>query len=49
MTQPGVEVLPRSDDLAGRERKLLETKYKIFREAVEVQLKWRKMVAEALA
>lgn len=49
MTQPGVEILPRSDDLAGRERKLLETKYKIFREAVEVQLKWRKMVAEAVA
>ncbi|RSH92181.1 hypothetical protein EHS25_008596 [Saitozyma podzolica] len=49
MTQPGVEVLPRSDDLAGRERKLLEAKYKIFREAVEVQLKWRKMVAEAVA
>jgi ribulose kinase len=49
MTQPGVEVLPRNDGLGVRERRLLDVKYRIFREAVEVQLKWRRMVAEAVA
>ncbi|WVQ98038.1 hypothetical protein IAU59_005160 [Kwoniella sp. CBS 9459] len=46
MTHPGKRVDPRSDDLGEREVKLLDVKYKIFREAVEVQRKWRKMVAE---
>lgn len=49
MTQPGVQVLPRSDKFAEKERKLLDVKYRIFRESVEVQRKWRAMVAEAVA
>lgn len=46
MTQPAVAVLPRSGEAGGKERALLEVKYKIFREGVEVQRKWRAMVAE---
>ncbi|WVW78444.1 hypothetical protein I302_100398 [Kwoniella bestiolae CBS 10118] len=45
MTHPGVTVSPRSDELGERERKLLDVKYRIFREAVEVQRKWREMIA----
>ncbi|WVR09762.1 hypothetical protein IAU60_006838 [Kwoniella sp. DSM 27419] len=48
MTRPGKRVDPRSDELAEKEVKLLDVKYKIFREAVDVQRKWRKMVAEAV-
>lgn len=48
MTQPGVEVLPRDGLLGDREKKLLDVKYKIFRESIEVQNKWRRMVAEAV-
>jgi hypothetical protein len=48
MTQPGVRIEPRTGQLGDRERKLLDVKYKIFREAIEVQRKWRGMVAEAV-
>ncbi|WWC59468.1 uncharacterized protein I303_102024 [Kwoniella dejecticola CBS 10117] len=47
MTFPGKRVDPRNDEFGERERKLLDVKYKIFREAVEVQKRWRGMVAEA--
>jgi ribulose kinase len=46
MTQPGTKVDPRSGAEGERERKLLDVKYKIFREAVEVQRRWRGMIAE---
>jgi ribulose kinase len=46
MTQPGHAVLPRSGEEGKREKKLLDVKYKIFREAVEVQKRWRGMIAE---
>jgi hypothetical protein len=48
MTQPGVRVEPRSGRLGDRERKLLDAKYEIFRESIEVQKKWRARVAEAV-
>ena len=49
MTQPGSRVTPRSGEEGVREKKLLDVKYKIFREAVEVQRRWRGMIAEAEA
>ncbi|KAK8847399.1 hypothetical protein IAR55_005257 [Kwoniella newhampshirensis] len=48
MTHPGKRVDPRSDAEAKREVKLLDVKYKIFRESVEVQRRWRSMVADAI-
>ena len=49
MTQPGSRVTPRSGEEGVREKKLLDVKYKIFREAVEVQRRWRGMIAEVEA
>ena len=49
MTQPGSRVTPRAGDEGKREKKLLDVKYKIFREAVEVQRRWRGMIAEVEA
>jgi ribulose kinase len=46
MTQPGKRVEPRAGGEGQREKKLLDVKYKIFREAVDVQRRWRAMVAE---
>lgn len=46
MTQPGHRVTPRGGDEGKREKRLLDVKYKIFREAVEVQKRWRGMIAE---
>lgn len=46
MTQPGHRVTPREGEEGKREKKLLDVKYKIFREAVEVQKRWRGMIAE---
>lgn len=46
MTQPAVAVLPRQGQDGDRERRLLEVKYKIFRESVEIQKKWREMIKE---
>ena len=48
MTQPGVRVEPRGGRLGERERKLLDVKYKVFRESIEIQKRWRGMVAEAV-
>jgi hypothetical protein len=48
MTQQGEKVMPRDGADGEKEKKLLDVKYKIFREAVEVQKKWRGMVAEAV-
>lgn len=49
MTQHGSRVTPRSEEEGVREKKLLDVKYKIFREAVEVQRRWRGMIAEVEA
>lgn len=44
MTQPGKRIDPAASD---REKKLLQAKYEIFREAIEIQRRWRKTMAEA--
>ena len=46
MTQPGHRVEPRQGEEGKREKRLLDVKYKIFREAVDVQKRWRAMIAE---
>lgn len=46
MTQPGARINPAA---SAREKKLLEAKYKIFREAIDIQRRWRKTMAEAAA
>lgn len=48
MTQPGVRVEPRTGKLGERERKLLDAKYEIFRDSIEVQRRWRSKIAEAV-
>ena len=48
MTQPGVRIEPRSGRLGDKEKKLLDVKYKIFRESIEIQQRWRGMVAEVV-
>lgn len=49
MTQPAVAVLPRSGEEGEKERKLLQVKYEIFREAIEVQKRWRGMIERVVA
>lgn len=44
MTQPGRRIEPAASE---REKKLLNAKYEIFREAIEIQRRWRKTMAEA--
>ncbi|KAF8319228.1 Pentulose kinase [Cantharellus anzutake] len=44
MTQPGIQIVPGGTD---REKRLLEAKYKIFREAIVIQRRWRMEMAEA--
>ncbi|WVQ83318.1 hypothetical protein IAT38_005457 [Cryptococcus sp. DSM 104549] len=48
MTHPGKRIDPRTGKEGESEKRLLDVKYKIFREAVEVQRKWRGMIAEAV-
>jgi ribulose kinase len=48
MTKPGVRIEPRVGKLGEKEKKLLEVKYKVFRESVEIQKKWRGMIADAV-
>lgn len=48
MTQPAQRVEPRQGADGDREKRLLDVKYRIFRESVDVQKRWRGMVAEAL-
>ncbi|KAF9268339.1 Pentulose kinase [Marasmius fiardii PR-910] len=45
MTPPGTIVRPAASK---REKKLLEAKYKIFREQIDIQYRWRKEIEEAL-
>ncbi|EMD31835.1 hypothetical protein CERSUDRAFT_109209 [Gelatoporia subvermispora B] len=44
MTPPGTLVPPKA---AEKEKRLLEAKYKIFRESIDIQLRWRKQMDEA--
>ncbi|KAG7096560.1 hypothetical protein E1B28_003982 [Marasmius oreades] len=44
MTPPGTIIRPAASK---REKKLLEAKYKIFREQIEIQYRWRKEIEEA--
>ena len=44
MTRPGVQIVPSATI---REKQLLEAKYKIFRETINIQRRWRKEMAEA--
>ena len=44
MTPTGTLVAPAASP---KEKKLLEAKYKIFREAIEIQKRWRKQMEEA--
>lgn len=44
MTQPGEVVLPAIDPA---ESKLLEAKYQIFLESIEIQRRWRAVMGEA--
>jgi hypothetical protein len=46
MTAPAFAIRPREGEGGEKERKLLDVKYKIFREAVDIQRRWRAMVAE---
>jgi hypothetical protein len=45
MTQPGQRIAPSA---GAREKRLLEAKYKIFRESIEIQRKWKKEINEAM-
>lgn len=44
MTQPASLVLPSASP---REAALLDVKYQIFRESIDLQRKWRSMVSDA--
>lgn len=44
MTPAGKRVIPGAGE---QEMRLLDVKYKIFRESIDVQRRWRKMVDEA--
>lgn len=46
MTPSGTLVSPAASP---REKKLLEAKYKIFLESIEIQKRWRKEIAAASA
>ena len=45
MTPPGTMIAPAAKP---KEKKLLEAKYKIFRESIEIQYRWRKEMEDAL-
>lgn len=49
MTQPASRVEPKTGDEGRREKKLLDAKYEIFLESIEIQRRWRKRIAEAVA
>ena len=44
MTPPGTMVVPAA---SAKEEKLLEAKYKIFRESIDIQKRWRKEMENA--
>ncbi|GMK53890.1 hypothetical protein CspeluHIS016_0104760 [Cutaneotrichosporon spelunceum] len=48
MTQPAVRVEPTAGDRGEAERKLLQAKYEIFLESIDIQRRWRKRIAAAV-
>lgn len=46
MTPAGTKIAPSASP---KEKKLLQAKYKIFRESIEIQKRWRKEMEEATA
>lgn len=44
MTPPGTMIVPSASP---KEKKLLEAKYKIFLETIDIQNRWRKEMEEA--
>jgi hypothetical protein len=44
MTPSGRRILPRED---GRLKRVLDAKYRIFKESIEIQRKWRREVDDA--
>ena len=46
MTAPGTVI---EVSLNSREKKLLEAKYSIFRETIEIQRRWRKKMEDAVS
>lgn len=44
MTPAGKRIVPSAGE---KEMRLLDVKYKIFRESIDVQKRWREMVKEA--
>ena len=44
MTPPGTMIAPAA---SAKEKKLLEAKYKIFLESIDIQKRWRKQMEEA--
>ncbi|KAK4688037.1 D-ribulokinase, partial [Tremellales sp. Uapishka_1] len=47
MTKPAQRIEPRTGQVGEKEKKLLDVKYQIFRESVNIQKRWRSMVADA--
>jgi hypothetical protein len=45
MTPPGTRIRPQA---SAKEKKLLDAKYKIFRESIGIQQRWRQEMADAL-
>lgn len=45
MSRPGTTIKP---NMTEKEKKLLDVKYKIFNECIDLQRKWRKDVENAL-
>jgi hypothetical protein len=46
MTQPGKKVVPRGGEEGKRESGLLDVKYRVFRESIEIQRRWRGWIAD---
>jgi len=44
MTPPGTIIRPRA---SAKERKILEAKYKIFLETIDIQKRWKKEMEDA--
>lgn len=48
MTAAASRVEPRGGQEGEKEKRLLDAKYKIFREAVDIQRRWRDMIEEVI-
>lgn len=49
MTQPATRVEPMQGDKGAAEKKLLQAKYEIFLESIDIQRRWRQRIAKAIA